>query len=72
MDRDFRIRIDLNFDSANERVARGLYRHAVAQIAKAINVNGIDITKEVGYVSLERCGHRLKLPCDEIERQEVV
>lgn len=69
--RDFRVKVDLNFDPADEGVARGLYLHAVNQIAKAININGEGITKENGYVSLERCGHRLGETCEEIERREV-
>lgn len=69
--RDFRVRIDLNFDPANKGVARGLYRRALAQMAKAVNINPNLPNEEIGYVSLERCGHRLGLECSEIEREEV-
>lgn len=69
--RDFRVRIDLDFDPANEGVARGLFNHAVAQIAKAVNINPGSDSQEIGYVSLERCGHRIGEPCEVTEREEV-
>lgn len=69
--RDFRVRIDLSFDPADEGVARGLFNHAVNQMAKALNPDGPESVQEISYVSLERCGHRIGESCTEIEREEV-
>ncbi|KKL98069.1 hypothetical protein LCGC14_1828130, partial [marine sediment metagenome] len=38
----------------------------------AININPSVANEEIGYVSLERCGHRTGEPCELIEKQEVV
>lgn len=70
--RDFRVRIDLNFDPADEGIARGIYNHCKNQTTKAVNINGVNTIEEVGYVSLERCGHRIGESCEEIEREETV
>lgn len=69
--RDFRVRVDLCFDPVDEGVARGLYNHAVNQMAKAININPGTDWAEIGYVSLSRCGHRIEKPCEVIEKKEV-
>ena len=69
--RDFRVKVDLTFDSSNEGVARGLFNHAVAQIAKAVNIHPGNDWQEIGFVELERCGHRIAESCSIIEKKEV-
>lgn len=70
-ERDFRIRCDLVFPSEEEGTARGLINHLWNQTGKAVNINpGTDLA-EIGYVSLERCGHRIGEACEVIERYEV-
>lgn len=69
--RDFRIIVDLTFDSTKKGVARGLYNHAKAQVAKAININPGSVWEEIGYVELHRCGHGTGKDCTLIEKEEV-
>ncbi|KKM86237.1 hypothetical protein LCGC14_1281080 [marine sediment metagenome] len=70
-EKDFRVRVDLTFDPADEGVARGLYNHAVNQMSKAVNIDGTRVPREVGKVTLSRCGHRIGESCEEIDREEV-
>lgn len=69
-ERDFRIRMDLAFPpEAKDRAGQirdlllPLYQNAIV-----INEDGIE---ERGFIDIERCGHRLKLPCEQIARWEV-
>lgn len=68
--RDFRIRCDLTFPPSEEGVARGLINHLWNQMDKAININPGRANEELGYASLERCGHRIGKTCEIIERFE--
>lgn len=69
--RDFRVRINLTFDPADEGVARGIYNHCKNQMSKAVNISVDAIPDEISFVSLELCGHRLGVECEEIAREEI-
>ena len=56
--RDFRVRAFLYI--VNEGVATGLYDHV------------LDVKDEAGFVSLEKCGHRIGVPCEIVERYDVI
>ena len=70
--RDIRIRIDLTFPPDKEGIARGLFTHIKNRMDGAVNINPGGINEELGYVSLERCGHRIGEPCDLVEKHDVV
>lgn len=70
--RDFRIRIDLTFAPKDEKIARTLYDYIISHSDKAIIINKGLANEEKGLVEIERCGHRLKLPCEVIARREVL
>lgn len=69
--RDWRVRIDLNFPPEDEGVARGVFNHAKNQMDKAVPIFGPDITYEATYIELERDGHRTHEPCEILEKEEV-
>lgn len=71
MERDFRIRCNLTFPPEEEGVARGLINHLWNQINKAVNINPGEDNEEIGYCSLERCGHRIGETCELIENHNV-
>lgn len=71
MERDFRIRCDLTFPHEEEGVARGLIQHLWNQIGKAVNIKSGESGEEIGYCSLERCGHRINQSCEIIENHNV-
>ena len=70
-DRDLRVRLDLTFPPQFEGIARGIFTFAQQQIGKAVVINEGQDNEERGFVDFVRCGHRLGLPCDKLERQEV-
>ena len=69
--RDFRVRCDLNFPPEEEGVARGLINHLWNQTGKAVNINPDADNAEMGYATLERCGHRTNQSCEIIENHDV-
>ena len=69
--RDFRVRPDLTFAPKDEGIARGLYRHAITQMERAININPNTAWIEKSHVSLIRSGHRIGQSCEELMREEI-
>lgn len=49
------VHYDLTFSSELEDIATGLYNHTK------------NISHTIGYGSIERCGHRIKQPCEIID-----
>lgn len=70
-DRDYRVRCDLTFPPEKQGIAIGLMNHIVAQMDQAINLNPGHEFEEIGKTETERCGHRLGLPCEVVERWQV-
>lgn len=69
--RDYRVRVDLTFPPGSKRHADAL-RDTLADLYRyATKVNEGQDNEEIGFISVERCGHRLGLPCEEIIRYEV-
>lgn len=58
---------DLAFPPDKQRIAKGLFNHT--KNIKAVKLSG---EGETGFVSIERCGHRIKQGCEPIERYEVI
>lgn len=71
-EKDFRVWVDLCFPPEQKGIAQGLINHLRTQIDKAVNINLGDPANEVGYIILERCGHRLGESCEVVEKYEVV
>ena len=70
--RDFRIKIDLCFPPEMQTEAEQLQALAENLSAKAVNINETKGNEEKGIVCMERCGHRLGLPCTEISSKQVI
>lgn len=69
--RDFRVRVDLNFDPSKVIRARAFYALCKRQVEHADNINPGAPNQEIGYVSIHRCGHRRGEECTLIEKDEV-
>ena len=69
--RDIRVRIDLCFDPKQKAKADQLKALIEPFLAGAVVINEILPNEERGYIDVERCGHRLGLACDKVERWEV-
>ena len=71
-DRDFRIRCDLTYPKNKQGIAIGLINHIKNLMDEAINIHPGEPTEELGYVYIERCGHRIDEACEVIESYKVV
>jgi hypothetical protein len=69
--RDFRVRIDLTFPPECQKEAEQLQILAEKLSVKAININADKENMETSYVDIERCGHRLGLPCEKITHKDI-
>ena len=59
------VEYDLTFPFDKEGMARGLFNHTK-------NIPAVKLPDgKTGFVSLERCGHRIKQRCDILERYDV-
>ncbi len=63
------VEYDLAYPPDKQDIAEGLFNHTKNT---AINHSTLCPTGAECYVSIERCGHRIKQGCDPIERHEVV
>ena len=70
IDDNWVVEYDLAFSPSNQGSAIGLFNHSknFPGVSKLPNP---DEGQETGFVSLERCGHRIGQGCDLIERYEV-
>lgn len=64
------VKYDLAFPPEKQGMARGLFNHTKNIPAVPLPEGGAE-EGETGYVSLERCGHRIKERCDLVERYDV-
>lgn len=67
-ERDFRVRCDMVFSPDKQGIAIGLMQHIVNLMDKAININEGHTYEEISATETERCGHRLGIPCEVIEK----
>ena len=59
------VEANLNFPPENEDVSKGVFNHLKGVFDKAIPpINPLDIH----FISMERCGHRIKELCEVIEK----
>ncbi|KKN22971.1 hypothetical protein LCGC14_0909740 [marine sediment metagenome] len=61
---------DLAFPPDKQGVAIGLFNQT--KNIKAVKLPNAEEGEETGFVSLERCGHRIKESCEIIERYNVI
>ncbi len=64
------VEYDLAFPPDKQGVARGLFNHS--KNIPAIPLPNPSEDEETGFVSLDRCGHRVGESCELIERYEVI
>lgn len=70
-ERDFRLRIDLTFPPEAKQYADQVRDALLPLYQKAVIINEGAANEEGGHIEVERCGHRLGLPCEVIARWEV-
>lgn len=70
-DRDIRIRMDLTFPKEAVSYAEQIRDLLLPLYQNAINIHEGEDNSEVGFIEVERCGHRFGLPCDIIARWEI-
>lgn len=70
-ERDFRLRIDLTFPPEAKQNADQVRDALLPLYRNAVNINEGEPNAEVSHIEIERCGHRLGLPCEVIARWEV-
>ena len=66
----YRIRIDLSFES--EADARSLMAYAKNLSGRAVSINESRVNEEIAFCDLELCRHDEGLPCEKLERVEVM
>jgi len=71
VEKDYRIRVDLTFPPEVKQYADQLRDILVKLYTNAVVINKGSVNEEGGFIDIERCGHRLGLPCDKLLRFEV-
>ncbi len=69
--RDIRVRIDFNFPPDKETEANQLIKLLEPYMQYTEIINEGKGSEERGSLDVERCGHRLGLGCEKIERWEL-
>ena len=69
--RDYRLRVDLAFPPEVAEYAKQIRDLLTQLYTHAVVINEGATNEERGFIEIERCGHRLGLPCDVVERWEV-
>ena len=64
------VEYDLAFSPDKQGMAIGLFNHS--KNISAVKLPGAGEGEETGFVSIERCGHRIRASCDITERYEVI
>ena len=64
------VEYDLAFPPDKQGMAIGLFNHT--KNISSVKLPGAGEFDETGFVSLERCGHRIKESCEVIERYDVI
>ncbi len=70
-ERDYRFRLDLVLPKEAETHADQIKTFLAQMLQYAVNKEGWAENESTGYIWLERCGHRLQLPCKTVGRWEV-
>jgi len=70
-ERDFRIRMDLCLPPGAINYTDQIREALAPFIQHGVVINEGQDNEERGYIEVERCGHRLKLPCEVLARWEV-
>lgn len=70
-ERDFRIRMDLNFPPEAINYADQIRDALAPFIQHGIVINEGKVNEERGFIEIERCGHRLEIDCEILARWEV-
>ena len=65
------VEYDLCFPPDKQGIARGLFNHSKNSPGVS-KLPGASEDEETGFVSIERCGHRIQAGCEIIERHEVM
>ncbi len=68
--RDFRIKVDLSFPPKAAKYMEQIREALLPLYNHAIGINSGAGNEEPGFIEVERCGHRLNLPCEVIARWE--
>ena len=66
----YRIRVDLSFDSETD--ATNLMNYAKSMASRAVSIKPEMPDREVSFCDFELCGHDEGLPCQRIERIQVL
>ncbi len=67
------VKFDLCFPPEFQSMAEGLYQHTENMARnQAVPLPNPTEWQDTGFVSIERCGHRIKQSCEIIDRYEVV
>ena len=69
--RDYRVRIDLCFPPEQKAKADQLRDLIEPFLTSAVLINENKMNEERGFLDVERCGHRIGVSCNKIERWEV-
>ena len=69
--RDYRLRVDLTFPPEVQQYAEQIRDVLVQLYQYAVVIHPDESNEEKGFIEIERCGHRLDLPCDRVARWEV-
>jgi hypothetical protein len=65
-------RVRVNFFFNTEADARALLDYSKGMLSKATGVNSSEANEEVAFCELELCRHDEGLPCERLERVEIV
>ena len=69
--RDWRIKMDITLPLEAQNHTDQIKDALLPFLQYGVVINEGQDNEERGYIEVERCGHRLKLPCDKIARWEV-
>ncbi len=69
--RDYRIRMDLSFPPEAKQHMEKIRDALLPLYRNAIDINPDKPNEEKGFISVERCGHRIGESCEIIERYDV-
>jgi len=70
-ERDYRIRMDICLPPEAVNHAASIRQALLPFLQHGVVIKEGEDNEERGFIDVERCGHRLGLPCDKIARWEV-
>ena len=71
MERDFRLRMDITIPSQAQNYIPQIRDALTPFLQYGVIINEGQDNEERGYISVERCGHRVGEPCEVLARWEV-